>query len=82
LDALRAIGVELSAPSFENKNAVFLEDFETTIQLEALAIHLGIENMEFEPEQFPGSTGWEWFSPCRYIDEEDDVTGSIRFLKY
>lgn len=54
LDALRTIGVEFTAPSFKQKNAVYLEDFDTTVQLEALAIHLGIENVEYEPEQFPG----------------------------
>jgi transcription initiation factor TFIID TATA-box-binding protein len=54
LDALRTIGVEFTDPSFEQKNAVYLEDFETTVQLEALAIHLGLENVEYEPEQFPG----------------------------
>jgi transcription initiation factor TFIID TATA-box-binding protein len=54
LDALEAIGVEFTAPSFEQKNAVYLEDFETTVQLEPLAVHLGLENVEYEPEQFPG----------------------------
>lgn len=54
LDALEAIGVEFTDSSFEQKNAVYLEDFETTVQLEALAVHLGLENVEYEPEQFPG----------------------------
>ncbi|WP_423998311.1 transcription factor [Halorubrum trapanicum] len=54
LDALESIGVELMDSSFEQNNAVYLEDFGTTIQLEALALHLGLENVEYEPEQFPG----------------------------
>ncbi|USZ77572.1 TATA-box-binding protein C [Halorussus vallis] len=54
LDALKSIGVNFSDPSFEQKNAVYLEDLETSVQLEALSIHLGLENMEYEPEQFPG----------------------------
>lgn len=54
LDALEAIGVDVTGPSFEQMNAVFLEDFETTIQLEALVVHLGLENIEYEPEQFSG----------------------------
>lgn len=54
LDALETIGVDFTDPSFEQKNAVYLEDFETTIQLETLAVHLGLENVEYEPEQFPG----------------------------
>ena len=54
LDALRKIGVEFDEVSFRQNNAVYLADFETDIQLEALAIHLGLENVEYEPEQFPG----------------------------
>lgn len=54
LDALRAIGVEFTDLSFEQKNAVYLEDFDSTVQLETLAVHLGLENVEYEPEQFPG----------------------------
>lgn len=54
LDALRSVGVEFSEPDFEQNNAVFLEDFETNIQLETLSLHLGLENVEYEPEQFPG----------------------------
>jgi transcription initiation factor TFIID TATA-box-binding protein len=54
LNALEAIGVDFTDPSFEQKNAVYLEDFNTNIQLETLAVHLGLENVEYEPEQFPG----------------------------
>ena len=54
LDALKAIDVDITDPSFEHKNTVFLEDFETSIDLESLAIQLGLENVEYEPEQFPG----------------------------
>jgi len=54
LEALQQIGLELDDVDFDQNNAVFLEDFETEVQLEALAIHLGLENVEYEPEQFPG----------------------------
>jgi transcription initiation factor TFIID TATA-box-binding protein len=54
LDALRAVGVEFSEPEFDQNNAVYLEDFEADIQLEMLSLHLGLENVEYEPEQFPG----------------------------
>lgn len=54
LNALKGIGLDLEEVSFEQNNAVFLEDFETRIQLGALAILLGLENVEYEPEQFPG----------------------------
>jgi len=54
LEALQQIGVELDDVDFHQNNAVFLEDFNSDIHLEALAIHLGLENVEYEPEQFPG----------------------------
>jgi len=54
LSALEGIGLDLEEVSFEQQNAVFLEDFETEIQLEPLAITLGLNNIEYEPEQFPG----------------------------
>jgi len=54
LKALDSIGVEFESPEFHQNNAVFLQSFDTEIHLEALAIHLGLENVEYEPEQFPG----------------------------
>ncbi|MXR40070.1 transcription factor [Halobaculum sp. WSA2] len=54
LDALQEIGVEFDEVPFRQNNAVYLADFGTEIQLETLAIHLGLENVEYEPEQFPG----------------------------
>ena len=54
IGALSDIGLDLEEVSFEQNNAVYLEDFETEIELETLAIHLGLENLEYEPEQFPG----------------------------
>ena len=54
IEALQQIGLELDEVKFHQNNAVFLEDFETKVQLEAMATHLGLENIEYEPEQFPG----------------------------
>lgn len=54
LEALQKIGLELDDVDFHQNNAVFLEDFNSDIHLEALAIHLGLEKVEYEPEQFPG----------------------------
>jgi len=39
---------------FEVKNIVFTADVEYDVNLDALAIGLGLENTEYEPEQFPG----------------------------
>jgi transcription initiation factor TFIID TATA-box-binding protein len=54
LNALSKIGVEFESPEFHQNNAVFLENFGTEVQLESLAVLLGLENVEYEPEQFPG----------------------------
>ncbi|MDR5657742.1 hypothetical protein RH831_11205 [Halodesulfurarchaeum sp. HSR-GB] len=54
LDAFQEIELDMEDVSFRQNNAVYLDDFETTIQLGSLAIHLGLEKVEYEPEQFPG----------------------------
>lgn len=54
LNALREIGVEFDEVPFRQNNAVYLANFGTEIQLETLTIHLELENVEYEPEQFPG----------------------------
>lgn len=51
---LRELGVELKEPSFEVKNVVGVGDIGNEVNLEALAIQLGFERVEYEPEQFPG----------------------------
>lgn len=40
--------------NFEIKNIVCVFDFESQINLNELAIEAGMENIEYEPEQFPG----------------------------
>ncbi|WP_248896834.1 TATA-box-binding protein C [Haloplanus halobius] len=44
----------LSEHSFSVKYMVFMSDFESHIDLQTLAVELGLENVEYEPEQFPG----------------------------
>jgi transcription initiation factor TFIID TATA-box-binding protein len=39
---------------FDQATAVFMEDLDREVNLEALAIALGLEKTEYEPEQFPG----------------------------
>ena len=48
--------IELSVPDYEfdHITSVFMEDFDREVNLEALTIALGMENVEYEPEQFPG----------------------------
>lgn len=39
---------------FSIKNMVYTYEIEDNINLSSLAIHAGLENVEYEPEQFPG----------------------------
>lgn len=39
---------------FNQVTSVFLKDFDKDINLEVLSVDLGVENTEYEPEQFPG----------------------------
>jgi len=41
-------------PDVEVQNIVASSDLETEINLNAIAISLGLEKVEYEPEQFPG----------------------------
>jgi transcription initiation factor TFIID TATA-box-binding protein len=56
LDLLEEMDVTSSQEDlhFSIKNMVFTYDLENSIDLSALAIHAGLENVEYEPEQFPG----------------------------
>jgi transcription initiation factor TFIID TATA-box-binding protein len=40
--------------SFSVKNMVFTHDSGSDVNLPALAVHAGLEKVEYEPEQFPG----------------------------
>lgn len=51
---LDEIGFETSETDFRQVTSVFMEDLGCEINLEALAIALGLEHTEYEPEQFPG----------------------------
>lgn len=55
-DLLRRLGLieGSSSPTFKINNIVFVGDLGQSVNLEALVIQLGLENAEFEPEQFPG----------------------------
>jgi transcription initiation factor TFIID TATA-box-binding protein len=39
---------------FSHVTSVFMEDLDREVNLEALTIALGMEDTEYEPEQFPG----------------------------
>jgi transcription initiation factor TFIID TATA-box-binding protein len=52
--SLDEIGFDVPETKFEQVTSVFLEDIDSELHLEALAVVLGLENTEYEPEQFPG----------------------------
>lgn len=54
-DELRDLGIQVTdSPDIEIQNIVSSADLGYTLNLNAIAIGLGLENIEYEPEQFPG----------------------------
>ena len=52
---LRKLGIEIAdEPEITVQNVVASADFGQRLNLNAIAIGLGLENIEYEPEQFPG----------------------------
>lgn len=54
LNALEALGIDFPEVSFSIRNIVVVGDLEQSLNLNAIAIQFGLENTEYEPEQFPG----------------------------
>lgn len=54
LSVIDTLGISIDNPSFEVRNLVFLERYSRELNLEPIAVKLGLENTEYEPEQFPG----------------------------
>jgi transcription initiation factor TFIID TATA-box-binding protein len=53
-EVLSDVGVEVPDYEFKHVTSVFMEDLGREVNLEALTIALGMEDTEYEPEQFPG----------------------------
>ena len=54
VDTLRELGIDAEGADVTVQNVVLDADFGETLNLEAIAIGLGLEDIEYEPEQFPG----------------------------
>jgi len=53
--SLRNIGIDVKGtPEIKVQNIVASADLHSTLNLNAIASGLGLENIEYEPEQFPG----------------------------
>lgn len=50
---LSNVGVEMPDYKFNHITSVFVGTFKVNVNLEALTVALGLENTEYEPEQFP-----------------------------
>jgi transcription initiation factor TFIID TATA-box-binding protein len=54
-EKLKAMGIDIPGkPDITIQNIVASADLHTVLNLNAIAIGLGLENIEYEPEQFPG----------------------------
>jgi len=53
-DRISNLGIEGTISDFQITNIVFTSDLEEPMDLNELSIQLGLENIEYEPEQFPG----------------------------
>ena len=51
---LRGLGYPIGPPSYVVQNIVAGASLDTELDLDAIAIGLGFENIEYEPEVFPG----------------------------
>lgn len=51
---LQELGIEDKGSSFELRNLVFLDKYSRELDLDQVVIALGLEESEYEPEQFPG----------------------------
>ncbi|WP_049996266.1 TATA-box-binding protein [Halococcus sediminicola] len=54
VDALRKLGIDAERIDITVQNVVLDADLGEALNLEAIAIGLGLEDVEYEPEQFPG----------------------------
>lgn len=52
-DVLNSIGLSIGEFEFRQVTSVFTEELDQRIDLAQLAVVLGFENIEYEPEQFP-----------------------------
>jgi transcription initiation factor TFIID TATA-box-binding protein len=48
------LGIEATVTNFGVTNMVFTADLKKQLNLNSISVSLGLENIEYEPEQFPG----------------------------
>lgn len=70
LGLLHDLGIGGDASEFEVRNLVFLDRYSRELKLDQLTVALGLENTEYEPEQFPG-----------ILYKSPDVTGTFLIFR-
>ena len=66
VERLHAIGIDTEA-TFSVKNVVVVGDIERSLDLNVLGMVLGFEQIEYEPEQFPGLIYRPIDVPCVFL---------------
>lgn len=54
LSRIQELGIDVNNASFDIRNLVLLGKYDRDLNLDQVVIALGLENAEYEPEQFPG----------------------------
>ena len=54
LTCIEELGINTQNPQFEVRNLVYLDTYGKELELDQAVVTLGLENAEYEPEQFPG----------------------------
>jgi transcription initiation factor TFIID TATA-box-binding protein len=70
LARLHELGLGKGSSEFDVRNLVFLGKYNRELNLGQLAVGLGLENTEYEPEQFPG-----------VLYKQPDVTGTFLIFR-
>lgn len=55
IDEISQLGITNVKEEFEVRNLVFLDKYDKELNLDTVTIALGLEDTEYEPEQFPGA---------------------------
>lgn len=70
LETLVKAGIENVGTEFEIRNLVFLDHYPRELELSQIAITLGLENAEYDPNNFPG-----------LLYRSDDVKGTFLIFR-
>lgn len=70
LSVIHDLGIDAGCSEFEVRNLVFLDRYPKELNLDQIVVAFGLENAEYEPEQFPG-----------VLYKSDDVKGTFLIFR-